>query len=237
MCCINACWRARPDSIRQANELVQFSRQSLWVLLAFLLVHRFVVNHYRVPTGSLEPTVRPGDFVLVNQFSYGLHLPITNTLLWENHRPERGDVVVFRYPPQPDIMYVKRVVGLPGDHVRYQNKTLTVNGEPVDSTLVGMDRMLSSTGDAATVIRRHESPDRHPHDVFIRPTFSPMDFVDVTVPEGHYFVMGDNRDNSADSRVWGPLPEQNLVGKAMRVLISWQPDRWMLEWSRLGLSL
>jgi len=225
------------QSMDEAPEWVVFCRQYAVMLLAIFVVRFFVVQHYRVPTGSLEPTLKPGDFVLVNQFSYGWHLPISDQKLIGWGEPRRGDVAVFRYPPNPQVMYVKRVIGLPGDHIIYRNKSLTVNGKHVDSDYIGLDQESGPVGVANTVIRRHEKLAEKPHDIFIQAGFAPSDYVNVVVPQGHYFVMGDNRDHSHDSRMWGPLPESHLVGRAVMVLFSIDPYQWWLDWRRSGLWL
>ena len=200
------------------------------------MIRNFCVQHYRVPTGSLEPTVRPGDFLLVNQFSYGWHLPIVNTKIANYGDPKRGDIALFRYPNDPyRVIYVKRVVGLPGDRIEYKNKQLKINGELVPQEYIGLEKEYGS-GCYEWLSKRKEYLPGKEHDIFVRSGFSMDDFeVDLVVPEGSYYMMGDNRDNSLDSRFFGPVDEKFLLGKVMYVLLSW--DGWSLDWSRIGEQL
>ena len=201
------------------------------VLLAVFILRSFLFEPFKIPSGSMVPTLRVGDLILVNKFHYGIRLPILNTKVIPFHNPERGDVMVFRYPPQPSLDYIKRVVGLPGDRISYLNKTLRINGELVEQKPLGdffdSDSMRYSKQFEATLgaknMRFLNDPDR--------PAFIPgaSDFygrqgctysvegVECTVPAGHYFMMGDNRDNSLDSRYWGFVPDENIVGKAFFV--------------------
>ena len=181
------------------------------------------------------PTLHVGDFILVNKFSYGVRLPVINTKILDTGSPDRGDVMVFRYPKQPEIDYIKRVIGLPGDKVGYFNKTLYINGEEVKTELV--DKPSEMLGTIAPRVQlKHEFLNSDPHEIFLDPQRQSMEG-EVTVPEGHYFVMGDNRDNSNDSRVWGTVPEENLVGKAFFVWMSWDWNQGGLVWSRVGSSI
>lgn len=163
----------------------------------------------------MEPTLLPGDFILVNKFSYGLRLPVLNTEFVDLGEPERGDVVVFRYPEDPSVAYIKRIVGLPGDHVAYRNKQLYINNEPVElarlslvdgDTPPGHDQWLETLGDTT-------------HRILVR-AGNYGESRDWRVPQGHYFTLGDNRDNSRDSRYWGFLPEENLIGKAFLIWLN-----------------
>ncbi len=190
---------------------VDFSRSFFPIILVVLLLRSFVVEPFRIPSGSMEPTLLPGDFILVNKFTYGLRLPVLNTKIAGSGSPQRGDVVVFRYPVNPSVAYIKRIVGLPGDRLEYRNKQLYVNGEPapqqpVAAAAAGLgayyEQYLETLGGVTHPIQRRKGADM------------PQSY---QVPPGHYFVMGDNRDNSQDSRFWGMLPEQNLIGKAFRV--------------------
>ena len=206
------------------REVVGFCKEYALILTAIFLVRNFLVQHYQVPTGSLEPTVRPGDFILVNQFAYGWHVPIVNTKLLSYGDPQRGDVVVFRYPPDPyKLIYVKRCVGVPGDHVVYRNKRLTINGEEVKQDYLGPDSAEFSETIDGWLSRRKEYFPGVTHDILVRDgDYSyPKDEVDIVVPEGAYYMMGDNRDNSLDSRFWGVVEEKYIMGKAMMILLSW----------------
>jgi signal peptidase I len=201
------------------------------VILAVFLLRSFLFEPFKIPSGSMIPTLLVGDLILVNKFAYGIRLPVVNIKLSEGDGPKRGDVMVFRYPPRPSQDYIKRVVGLPGDEVAYLNKKLTVNGQPVSKEAVAdffdeeamryfkqFDEVL---GD-----RHHRLLNDEARGTFVE---GAMDFpfkencrysaegVACKVPQGHYFMMGDNRDNSLDSRYWGFVPDRNIVGKAFFV--------------------
>lgn len=209
------------------------------VILGVFLLRSFLFEPFKIPSGSMVPTLLIGDLILVNKYHYGIRLPVLNTKLTEGNKPQRGDVMVFRYPPRPSLDYIKRVVGLPGDQVAYLNKRLTVNGQPVVTTplpdFFDEDSMLYHK-------QFEESFSDQKHRVLnddSRPAFVPgadefefknnclysIEGVSCKVPEGHYFMMGDNRDNSLDSRYWGFVPDRNIVGKAFFV--------WM-NFSHLG---
>jgi signal peptidase I len=201
------------------------------VIIAVFVLRSFLFEPFKIPSGSMIPTLLVGDLILVNKFHYGIRLPVINTKLTEGNKPERGDVMVFRYPPKPSLDYIKRVVGLPGDEVAYLNKRLSVNGQVIDTQAVPdfFDEDLVSyfkqyVENLGTVKHRILNDDN-------RPAFVPgveeypnrqncrysVEGVVCKVPEGHYFMMGDNRDNSLDSRYWGFVPDNNIVGKAFFV--------------------
>ncbi len=201
------------------------------VILAVFVLRSFMFEPFKIPSGSMIPTLRVGDLILVNKFHYGIRLPVFNTKLVANNEPQRGDVMVFRYPPQPSLDYIKRVVGVPGDEVAYLNKQLTINGQPVPRAaqpeFFDGDSMRYSSQFRETLGERQYNTLNDDD----RPAFVPgaSDFahrdgcrytvegVVCKVPPGHYFMMGDNRDNSLDSRYWGFVPEANIVGKAFFV--------------------
>jgi signal peptidase I len=201
------------------------------VILAVFVLRSFLFEPFKIPSGSMIPTLRVGDLILVNKFHYGVRLPVFNTKLMANHEPQRGDVMVFRYPPQPSLDYIKRVIGVPGDEVAYLNKQLTVNGQPVprvaqpeffDGETMRYARQFRETLGA----RSYNTLNDDDRPAFIQGTtefpFSKgcrytVEGVTCKVPAGHYFMMGDNRDNSLDSRYWGFVPEANIVGKAFFV--------------------
>ncbi|MBA4256774.1 MAG: signal peptidase I [Polaromonas sp.] len=204
----------------------------LFPVIAVVFVMRsFFFEPFKIPSGSMIPTLLVGDLILVNKYHYGVRLPVVHTKILDNHEPQRGDVMVFRYPPQPSLDYIKRVVGVPGDEVAYLNKTLTINGVPVpklplpdffDGDAMRYGKQFQETQNGKTYQTLNDDN---------RPAFVPgaSDFafkdqcqysaegVVCKVPEGHYFMMGDNRDNSLDSRYWGFVPEKNIVGKAFFV--------------------
>ena len=209
---------AKATSQEKLPWYVDFSRSFFPVILAVLVLRSFVVEPFRIPSGSMEPTLLPGDFILVNKFSFGIRLPVINTKIIDLGSPSRGDVTVFRYPEDPSVAFIKRIVGLPGDHLEYRDKQLYVNGEPVErKVLTGMDdgkngyQQVLETLDGATYttyIRNGQNGGRSAQ-------------YKVDVPPGHYFALGDNRDNSRDSRFWGFLPEENLIGKAFFIWMNW----------------
>ncbi len=206
------------------------------VIVTVFLLRSFLFEPFKIPTGSMIPTLMIGDLILVNKFTYGLRLPVLHTKLTEGNAPQRGDVMVFRYPPKPSLDYIKRVVGVPGDEVAYLNKQLVINGKPVPKTLLpdflDEDTMRYSKqfesviGADAGPTKKHRLLNDEDRPAFI-PGVEPFAFaenckysvegVTCKVPAGHYFMMGDNRDNSLDSRYWGFVPEQNIVGKAFFV--------------------
>ncbi|ASL25830.1 signal peptidase I [Azotobacter chroococcum] len=231
------------DRLNKEPLLVEYGKSFFPVLAIVLVLRSFLVEPFQIPSGSMKPTLEVGDFILVNKFAYGIRLPVLDTKVIEVGEPQRGDVMVFRYPSDPSINYIKRVVGLPGDHIRYgSDKRLFVNGAPVAEQLLGKaSGVLGSAvlykeqlGDVEHLIRketrRHAEPSR-----------------EWVVPEGHYFMMGDNRDNSNDSRYWndpqltdemqGMVPDENIVGKAFAVWMSWPEPKLqnLPNFSRVGL--
>ena len=201
------------------------------VILVVFLLRSFLFEPFKIPSGSMIPTLLVGDLILVNKFTYGVRLPVINTKLTEGTPPQRGDVMVFRYPPRPSLDYIKRVVGVPGDEVAYLNKRLTVNGQPVATQALpdffDKDAMrYSKQFEEALGPKRHRVLNDDDRPAFI-PGAEDFPFKDqcrytvegVTckVPAGHYFMMGDNRDNSLDSRFWGFVPDRNIVGRAFFV--------------------
>ncbi|WP_295543692.1 signal peptidase I [uncultured Thiohalocapsa sp.] len=212
--------------------IVEYARSFFPVILAVLLLRSFLVEPFRIPSGSMMPTLLVGDFILVNKFAYGLRWPVLNTKFLDLGEPERGDVVVFRFPQNESIDYIKRVVAVPGDQVYYRNKTLYVNGEPAAQVAlppyVGEGSGQSHTG----ALRAVEAIDGMEHEILINPRAGDLPLGcrvladgPVTVPEGAYFVMGDNRDNSNDSRCWGFVPDDNLVGEAFAIWMHWDGGR------------
>ncbi len=189
----------------------------------------------------------PGDFIAVNQFAYGLKFPIGNFKLIPVGEPKRGDIVLFHYPPNPKVIYVKRLIGEPGDHIVYKNKVLYINGKKQPQKLLGHDFDYGNgPGQTAPVDVYEEKLDGKWHKIFRRPDSTDGNFpmqsdalgdFSYTVPKGEYFMMGDNRDNSADSRYFGAVPEKNIIGKAFGVWMSWDPVHHRIRWDRIGDSL
>ena len=219
--------KLRDEKLRQPWWL-EYTASFFPVILVVFVVRSFVVEPFKIPSGSMVPTLLVGDFILVNKFDYGLRLPIVNTKVTSGHPLQRGDVVVFRYPKDESVDYIKRVIGLPGDVVAYQDKHLTINGKPVpekalpdyfDEERIGYAKQFEEDLDGRKnlilnnpavppfVVGAEDYPFRNNCDYNDRGVI-------CKVPPGNYFMMGDNRDNSADSRYWGFVPDANIVGRA-----------------------
>lgn len=198
--------------------LVEYSKSFFPVLFIVFFLRSFLVEPFQIPSGSMIPTLEVGDFILVNKFAYGVRAPVLNTQFIPVGKPERGDVMVFFPPHQPETYYIKRVIGLPGDHISYNNHALSINGKVIKEKLVAelpagapVLRMVTETiDDKEFTANKHIHPSR----LSVRGSW--------TVPEGHYFMMGDNRDNSLDSREWGFVSEDAIVGKAFAVWMHWE---------------
>lgn len=239
---LDALFFKRPRRARSTGDaeppdpvVVEYAKSFFPILLAVLLLRSFLFEPFRIPSGSMMPTLLTGDFIFVNKFAYGLRLPVLNTKVVDIGEPRRGDVVVFRLPSDPSIDYIKRIVGLPGDTVYYDQdaKRLTIDGKPIPLAVVG-----PYDAQPATVLA-HEQLGRHDHSVLLMTDVLSRGGT-YQVPKGHYFVMGDNRDNSRDSRFPGVefIPEGNLVGRAARIWMSWRaPSEGGPRWSRIGKKI
>ena len=221
-----------------SNEplLMEYARSFFPVVLIVLLLRSFLFEPFRIPSGSMMPTLLVGDFILVNKFSYGMRLPVLNTKIVEFGEPKRGDIVVFRFPKQPTVDYIKRVIGLPGDRIAYFNKKLTVNGQPTGQVSLGRYQGVGQGVDMTGAEQFIEDLTGVEHSILIRHGVNSVEDVFV-VPPGHYFVMGDNRDNSNDSRYWGFVPEGNLVGRAFFIWMNWDWQNNGIAFNRLGTIL
>jgi len=221
--------------------IIEYSRSFFPVLLAVLVLRGFLLEPFRIPSGSMMPTLLIGDFILVNKFSYGIRLPVIHTKLTEGDKLKRGDVAVFRFPEDESLDFIKRVIGLPGDRISYYNRRLTINGKELD---VKLDRVYEGQGTIASTNMKggeiyQEKLDGAMHMMMTDPDIGFTHNGELVVPEGKYFVMGDNRDHSNDSRFWGFVPEQNLVGKAIMIWMHWD---WRdggsgLDLSRIGTEI
>ena len=222
----------------EKNEpiLVEYARSFFPIVLIVLILRSFIAEPFRIPSGSMMPTLLVGDFILVNKFTYGIRLPVINKKIIELSKPNRGDIVVFRYPKDPTVDYIKRIVGLPGDKVVYSNKKLTINDLPVQQTSLGSYQGLGQGEEMSGAEDLLENLTGVEHRILIRNGTPTVEFVYV-VPEGNYFAMGDNRDNSNDSRYWGPIPEANLVGKAFFIWMSWDWQNKGVGFDRIGTVL
>ena len=253
-----------PNLIREPGT-VDYARSFFPVALVVLVLRSFVFEPFRIPSDSMMPTLLDGDFIIVNKYAYGLRLPVVNHKILATGSPQRGDVVVFRWPVDPSVNFIKRLVGLPGDHIQVRNDRITVNGLAVPFKIVGPYNDGCYVN-FQLIAERLGSHDHHAMvcPVPFQPTPSPLagcnrrevrgyncggdseagallgetPLFDQVVPPGHYFMMGDNRDNSDDGRSWGFVPEENLVGKATRIWFNWDPKRSGGPlWSRIGSAI
>ncbi len=201
--------------------IVDFSRSLFPVLLIVLVLRSFLVEPFQIPSGSMLPTLQVGDFILVNKYEYGIRMPVIGNKVVEIGDPERGDIIVFRFPDNPRINYIKRVVGLPGDRIRYEEKTLYVNGERFDQKVLAE---LPPGNPDRQLVEERIGPITHQ---IYRNIGNPGPAREWQVPAGEYFVMGDNRDHSNDSRYWGTVPDHFLVGRAFAIWVHWK-SLWSL---------
>lgn len=209
---------------------VEYAKSFFPVLFIVLVLRSFIAEPFRIPSGSMMPTLLVGDFILVNKYAYGVRLPVINRKVLDVGEPERGDVAVFRFPLNPADDYIKRIVGLPGDRITYRNKVLYVNGETVDYELVG-----DYEGEPGTRVF-NETLDDVEHQILLRPGYNNLEG-EWTVPVDRYFVMGDNRDNSNDSRRWKYVPRENLVGRAFMIWLNWDWKGGVFDSSRIGTRI
>lgn len=221
---------------REKPAVVEYARSFFPVFLAVFVIRSFVVEPFRIPSGSMMPTLLVGDFIAVNKFSYGIRLPVTNRKILAIGQPERGDVVVFRYPVDDETVFIKRIVGLPGDRIRYGgDKRLYVNGTEATR---GVPEVYEGTGSGSHMTgarQRLEMLGEHPHGILYRPG-QPTVEGEWLVPDGQYFVLGDNRDKSHDSRFWGFVPNENLIGPASIIWMNWDWGHG-LDFGRIGTSI
>jgi signal peptidase I len=233
--------RAANAGLLEAREplVIDYSKAFFPVLAAVLCLRSFVAEPFRIPSSSMMPTLLIGDFILVNKFAYGLRVPISNQKFIATGEPVRGDVVVFRPPQHPDQDWIKRVIGLPGDTIAYHDDTVFVNGKPLRYVARGRYEGKGQGVDATGARLLTEALPGRPHPVLERDDrpFFIQGEGEWTVPPGQYFVMGDNRDNSEDSRFWGFLPEANLRGKAFLIWMNWDRSAGGIDFSRVGSSI
>ena len=227
------------EKVLKEPILVEYSRSLFPVIFIVLILRSFMVEPFRIPSGSMMPTLLVGDFILVNKYAYGIRLPVLNTKIIEVGAPKRGDVAVFRYPKDPSTDYIKRVIGLPGDNIKYIDKQVYINGELMNqvenSVYDGTGAGVSMSG----ALVKSENLGEVEHKVLINRS-RPIVNEEFVVPPDHYFVMGDNRDNSNDSRYWGTVPQDNLVGRAFLIWMNWdsaKPTFSKIAWDRVGSTI
>ena len=216
--------------LKKESLPVEYSRSFFPVLLLVLVLRSFLMEPFTIPSSSMVPTLRIGDYILVNKFTYGLRLPVIGTKIMPLNDPQTGDVMVFKYPDNPSINYIKRVVGVPGDKIRYENKRLTINGKEVSQLLLAE---LPPGNPAIQILQEELVGDGHT----VQHTLGRNQYRaarEWLIPEGSYFMMGDNRDNSNDSRVWGMVSEKYIVGKAVAIWMTKQPGLHLPVFSRVG---
>ncbi|MBT4122418.1 MAG: signal peptidase I [Candidatus Ruthia sp.] len=218
-------------------KLVQWSAEFYPVLLLVFLLRGFVVEPFRIPSNSMMPTLLTGDFILVSKFDYGISLPVLNKKIVEFKKPERGDVIVFRYPnyeknsDYKGADFIKRVVGLPGDVINYESDHLRVNEEKIAYQDLGAYQGVESGVQMTGFKHKRELLDNNPHDILLDPERYSQSTPKLRVPAGHYFVMGDNRARSSDSRFWGFVPEEYIIGKAFGIWMHYDDS---LKLERVG---
>lgn len=217
--------------------LIEQARSLFWVFVFVLLFRSFVGQQFRVPTGSLQPTVLPGDILLVSQFDYGLRMPVWHKKIISWGEPKVGDIVVIRWPVNPHENFIKRVIGVPGDKISYINKVLYINGVKASQRSLGEESARQDDGSMASMTRAEEKLPGKTHDIYLRADMNAQNFYDLEVPKGMYFMMGDNRDNSDDGRFWGFVPESYIVGHAVRIGVSWDSYTHKIRWDRFGRKI
>lgn len=229
--------------------IVEYAKSFFPVILIVFVIRSFIVEPFKIPSGSMIPTLSIGDFILVNKFTYGIRLPILNKKIIEVNQPKNGDVMVFRYPENPGLDYIKRVIGVPGDKVEYYNKQLKINGQVVSQHFLS-NFDYSKSGLNHTVAKKYQENSKNAqYSILVQPTSPTVRLEEVklfsgrencryqddgfscVVPAGHYFLMGDNRDDSNDSRYWGFVPDENIVGKAFLIWFHWE------QLDRVGIAI
>lgn len=252
-------WKKKRAADQPRSDAVEYAYSFFPIILIVFLVRSFVAEPFQIPSSSMRPGLIPGDFILVSKFSYGVRLPILNKVVIPTGAPERGDVMVFEFPPDRSTNYIKRVIGLPGDIVEYRDKQLYINGQFQEQQLQGPEQYLDDNAEDKRYPERYvENLGGRRHSIFIEsnaPAFNPLQVAALrdrglvnspencqydmqearwfrcTVPAGHYFVLGDNRDNSADGRYWGFVPDNHIVGKAHFVWLN------LGDFSRVGTRI
>lgn len=214
--------------------IVDYARSFFPILLIVLIIRTFLFQPYRVPTGSLEPTIMPTGLILVSQYDYGLRIPLWNKVIVKIHDPKPGDIALFRWPVNPSVTFVKRVMGVPGDHVSYINKVFYINGKAVTQKFVKDTLEIGGNNQTWPVKEYEENLNGIHYDIFIRADRPGQDFKELIVPAGQYLMIGDNRDDSDDSRSWGFVSSENLIGRALVIWMSWDPQHHRIRWDQIG---
>jgi signal peptidase I len=218
--------------------VVDYCRSLFPLLVIVLLIRSFIFQPYKVPSGSLEPTIVPGDLIAVSMFKYGMRLPLNYQKILNISNPKTGDIMLFRWPPNFDINLIKRVIGLPGDHISYIHKVLYINGKEAKQTFIADAIDRDYPGQPGWPVKKiEEDLNGVKHQIYINPNRPDVDFYDLVVPPNSYFMMGDNRDNSDDSRYWGFVPAANIIGQGFGILFSWDSETHSPRWDRIAKKL
>ena len=231
---------SKSEKYSHRPKLVQWSIELFPVLLLVLVFRGFIFEPFRVPSNSMMPTLLTGDFILVNKFDYGFRLPISNSKLVEFSKPNRGDVIVFRYPNYEKnpgysgVDFIKRIVAGPGDVISYKNDQLTINDNSMDIKIIGPYIGVDSGKPMNNYKLVQEFIDSMHHEILLNPKGHSKELPEITIPEGHYFVMGDNRAHSSDSRFWGFVPEDYIIGRAIGIWMHWDWNFNTMQFSRIG---
>lgn len=228
----------RSETRGRLSWIVEYARVFFPVLLVVFVLRSFVVEPFRIPSGSMLPTLEIGDFILVNKYEYGIRLPVLNKKIIDMDEPDYGDVMVFRFPHDGSVNFIKRVVGLPGDSVVYEDKKISVNGQLIAQNVAG-DYVIDSGPNrkVQTKLLQESFDIGETHQILHDERRSSRTLV-FKVPEGTYFVLGDNRDYSNDSRFWGYVPEENIIGRAFFIWFSWNSSGGSgVNWNRIAAAI
>lgn len=217
--------------------IIDYSRSLFPLLLIVLIIRSFIFQPFKVPSGSLEPTIVPGDMLAVNMYKYGLRLPLNYKTILNISLPKTGDIMLFRWPPNYEINLIKRVIGLPGDHISYIHKVLYINGKECKQTFLADEMDNEGAGNIWPVKKYSEDLNGVTHEIYVNPARDDVDFYDLVVPPKHYFMMGDNRDNSDDSRYWGFVSVDDIIGKANFIIFNWNSYSHAPRWDRMFKGL
>ena len=231
---------SKSEKYSHRPKIVQWSIELFPVLLLVFVFRGFIFEPFRVPSNSMMPTLLTGDFIVVNKFDYGFRMPITNTKLVEFSKPNRGDVIVFRYPNYEKnpgysgVDFIKRVVATPGDVISYSEDQLSINGKVSDIKNIGPYKGVDSGQLMNNYKLVQEFINSLPHEILLNPNTQSKKIPEITIPDGHYFVMGDNRSHSSDSRFWGFVPEEYIIGRAIGIWMHWDWNYNTMQFSRIG---
>ena len=230
------CFGPSPSGMIRPTGGVDRFHVGLLVTFICVVIVFFSFPRFRIPSGAMMPTLLVGDFIIVSRIAYGIPMPFTYRQLVSLNKPDRGDVVVFLHTEDPSTIYIKRVVGIPGDHIGYYDKVLYINGRPAEQIPIGIYQGFGAGVSMSGASERLEDLATAQHSILVMPD-TPGVEGEYVVQEGEYFVMGDNRDNSNDSRFWGAVPKENIIGKALRIWMHWDSVLGGAEWGRIGMKI